>query len=87
VGCKALVATGTANKKDSIQNLVNGEIPGIENSHDKMNIHGKKNNSSRITMHYLYKIYKKNLSHLSYQEYIQGTRNVCAHILGYPEIV
>jgi hypothetical protein len=50
-------------------------------------MHGKKNHSSRITMHYLYKIHKKNGSHLSYREYIQETRNVCARILGYPEIV
>ena len=86
VGSKAFVVTGTPNKKDSIQNLINGEVQGIENSHDKMNIHGKKKNSGRITMHDLYKIYKENAGQLSYQEYILGMRNACAHILGYQEI-
>jgi len=36
------VVTGTPNKKDSIQNLTNGELQGIENSHKKVNINSKK---------------------------------------------
>ena len=60
-------------------------LQGTENSHDKMNIHAKKD-SNRITMRDLYKIYKVNSGQLSFQEYILGTRNACSSILGYPEI-
>ena len=42
VGSKVFVVTGTPNKKDSIQNLTNGELQGIENSHKKVNINSKK---------------------------------------------
>jgi len=59
---------------------------GVENSHDKVNIDGKKKKRILITMCDLYKIYKENAGQLSYPEYIREIRNLCACILGYPEM-
>jgi hypothetical protein len=64
-----------------------GEVQGVENSVDEVNIDGNRKNGSDIPLHDIYKIYKQNAGQLSYQEYIKQTMNACAHIMGRPEMI
>jgi hypothetical protein len=64
-----------------------GEVRGIENIHDIVNIDGNRINGSDISLHDTCKIYKQNAGQLSYQEYMKETLNTCACSLGYPETI
>jgi hypothetical protein len=64
-----------------------GEVQGIENIHDTVNIDGNRKNGSDISLPDVYKIYKQNAGQLSYQEYVKETLNSCAHSLGNQEII
>jgi len=63
-----------------------GEVQGIENMHDTVNIDGNRKNGGDISLRDMYKIYKENEGQLSYQEYIKEILIACAHDLGYTEI-
>ena len=64
-----------------------GEMQGIENMHDTVNIDGSRKNGSDISLPDMYKIYKQNEGPLSYQEYVKEILIACAHVLGCTEII
>jgi len=64
-----------------------GEVRGIADIHDTVNIDSDRKNGSDISLHDMYKTYKQNAGQLSYKEYIKEVLNACAQSLGYPEMI
>jgi hypothetical protein len=65
-----------------------GEVQGIENIHNTVNIDSDRKNGSDISLHDMYKTYKQNAGQLSYQEYVQETLFACYCCLEtYPQAI
>ena len=63
-----------------------GEVQGIENSHDEVDVGGKKEKRSCIKMRDVNKIDKENAGQLSYPGYIPEIWNLCVCSSGYAEM-